>query len=217
MDWKCTQVTLGTRCFWLRNGRSMVQRFYPRDLPLTFHHFCLHSLVLSFGNRRCQRVEYPKSLNSVPIQCSVPFMCPRQGGEGKCMLFTTTKPHVDATNLYRPCGECVLPAVAAGPGPRPEQAEWAFPPGPHLALPGGGNRHSCLERASHGLGVEEAGARSLPFSSSTGHPGSEGVRGLQCGAEGGGRRQVRTGRVSLGRTASKTQPLLSFCKYCFYW
>lgn len=48
-----------------------------------------------------------------------------------------------------------------------------------------GEETGFLSREASRAGVEEAGARSLPFSSSTGHPGRRGEGALQCGAEAG--------------------------------
>lgn len=56
-----------------------IQRFYRKGPALSFHDFLLHPSLVTFGNRRCQRVEDPKSLNSVPTQCSRLLDVPKTG------------------------------------------------------------------------------------------------------------------------------------------
>lgn len=150
-------------------------------------------------------------------------MCPRQGGEGKCMLFMTTKPRVDRANQRRPCGECLRTAL--GQGRSPDQSRLrGLSSEPTLSLPVGGTRHSCLEGPLHCTGE---GERQEPGSGpvACGHPRPAGETFWGGGRMGAvlkvGGRQVseqssgREGRASLSRTAPRPQHLFGFCK-CFY-
>ena len=97
------RVTPGDQEFLPRAGRrSVVQRRYPDGLALVFCHVCLYPSVPALGNSRCQQVEDPKSLNFAPAQPCLPLMSPRQGGEGRRVLFITRKAHLGPYKLVWP-------------------------------------------------------------------------------------------------------------------